>query len=439
MPNLNKRPSDDSTLVVIPRIPWPPACGASVANCSLIQSLVRRGTTVDLLCLSRSARLPELQKIREQLHVRTVELIRLPLLMRFFPLRIILCLLNRFRYSDIPITAIPFVAGGTGRRLFELVQSGRWANIIWDGLHPMSVLISEGISNQKISFAPTNHFYRAHNCESEIWRQYQCNAAPFLRPLLISETKRMFKLERRSIDFASATLCINECDAKLLKTLAADAQKIITLPVELPLSSPRRQKSRMTETQQQQQLQQTQSKHDSPLRLLWMGGLDWWPNKQGLAWFFETVWPKLAAVRKDVHICLTGRGTQKIKMKSGAGSERVSANGFVEDPLPLLRDAHILIVPVFFGSGIRIKALEALINGVPCIGTTAGLSGIAEDGCWISDSAEEWCTVLSTLSVKECADKGATGKAAVQQRHSPHMTDQIMDLLFSSPDAHRAG
>ncbi|NBX16219.1 MAG: glycosyltransferase [Proteobacteria bacterium] len=322
-----------------------------------------------------------------------------------------------------------------------MVQSGRWTNIVWDGLHPMSVLISEGTGNQKKSFAPKNHFYRAHNCESEIWRQYQGNAAPFLRPFLISETTRMLKLERRSVAFAGATLCINESDAKLLKTLVTDAQNILTLPVELPLASPRLQKSRMTETQQQkqQQQEQSQSKQDSPLRLLWMGGLDWWPNRQGLAWFFENVWPKLAAVRKDIHVSLTGRGTQKIKMKSGAGSERVSAHGFVEDPLQLLRDAHILIVPVFFGSGIRIKALEALINGVPCIGTTAGLSGISEDGCWISDSAEEWCTVLSSISVNECADKGATGKAAVRQRHSPHMTDQIMDLFFAAPETHRAG
>jgi glycosyltransferase involved in cell wall biosynthesis len=62
--------------------------------------------------------------------------------------------------------------------------------------------------------------------------------------------------------------------------------------------------------------------------------------------------------------------------------------GFVEDLTPFLQRARACIIPLFIGGGIRIKILDMLSSGIPCVSTTVGAQGLENEGVWIADDPE---------------------------------------------------
>ena len=38
--------------------------------------------------------------------------------------------------------------------------------------------------------------------------------------------------------------------------------------------------------------------------------------------------------------------------------------------------ARVVIVPIRYGAGVKLKTMDALLNGVPLVSTTAGIEGV---------------------------------------------------------------
>lgn len=136
--------------------------------------------------------------------------------------------------------------------------------------------------------------------------------------------------------------------------------------------------------------------------LLCVGSLDWEANRDGLLWFLREVWPKLSASRPGLRLRVIGRnpGPELSRMlSSSAGAEWL---GFVEDLEPHYRRARVFIAPLRFGSGIKVKVVNALYRGVPVVTTTIGAEGlrvrsgeelfIADDTCQTIRSIESLLT-----------------------------------------------
>jgi glycosyltransferase involved in cell wall biosynthesis len=110
-------------------------------------------------------------------------------------------------------------------------------------------------------------------------------------------------------------------------------------------------------------------------RLLFVGSLAHGPNVQGLEAFLETAWPKVQAALPDASLTIVG-------MLPYAGLreevERVGAELHVNVPSvePYYRDCDLVISPIFFGGGTRIKILEAMSYGRPVVSTTIGAEGL---------------------------------------------------------------
>ena len=94
--------------------------------------------------------------------------------------------------------------------------------------------------------------------------------------------------------------------------------------------------------------------------------------------------------------------------------------GKVENALDYISNKEILFVPIFSGSGIRIKILEAMAIGIPVISTQKGAQGIPyKDGhdIIIANSAEEFYEFICLLTKnRELAIKvGKNGKKLIEK------------------------
>ena len=57
-------------------------------------------------------------------------------------------------------------------------------------------------------------------------------------------------------------------------------------------------------------------------------------------------------------------------------SKNVEVTGFVEDPLPYLARASVVVVPLRIGGGTRFKVVEAMAMGKAIVSTRLGAEGI---------------------------------------------------------------
>jgi succinoglycan biosynthesis protein ExoO len=141
------------------------------------------------------------------------------------------------------------------------------------------------------------------------------------------------------------------------------------------------------------------------------------PNIVGLEWFFENVWPLVRAKRPHARLKVAGSVARAL----GAAPEGVAMLGVVPDLTPLYAEAGVVISPLYTGSGLKIKLIEALAAGKAVVGTTVtvqGVEGIVPGAMVIADSPEAFAEAAINLSGNR-AQRAALGRAALTcaERH----------------------
>ncbi|MFZ0042502.1 MAG: glycosyltransferase family 4 protein [Solirubrobacteraceae bacterium] len=118
------------------------------------------------------------------------------------------------------------------------------------------------------------------------------------------------------------------------------------------------------------QLPRRVRKVDEPLRLLFVGSGDYGPYERGLAWLVNKVLPEVrAAVKLDFEVV----GTPPVHPIAAPGVRYV---GRVPELEPYYERAHVVVIPVFEGSGTRLKLIEAAAYGRPTVTTALGAEGL---------------------------------------------------------------
>ncbi|MDZ4692887.1 glycosyltransferase [Terricaulis sp.] len=106
--------------------------------------------------------------------------------------------------------------------------------------------------------------------------------------------------------------------------------------------------------------------------LLFFVGSNTAPNIVGLEWFFREIWPLIRAKRPAARLKIAGSVARGIS----AAPEGVTMLGVVVDLAPLYAEAGVVISPLFTGSGLKIKLIEALAAGKAVVGTSVTAQGV---------------------------------------------------------------
>lgn len=126
--------------------------------------------------------------------------------------------------------------------------------------------------------------------------------------------------------------------------------------------------------------------------LLFVGTLGYAPNEEGLLWFITEVVPLLP----DVRVAIVGANPTQELLKFESPLLHIHAN--VPEVSSWYRTAHAAIVPLFAGSGTRIKILEAWAHHTPVVTTSMGIEGILNtEGALIADSASAFAAACASL------------------------------------------
>jgi GT2 family glycosyltransferase/glycosyltransferase involved in cell wall biosynthesis len=99
------------------------------------------------------------------------------------------------------------------------------------------------------------------------------------------------------------------------------------------------------------------------------------PNADGLRWFVRTVFPIVRSRLPWVRVLVTGADPPR-SVRS-LGGPNVVFLGHVPDLEAAYASARVVIAPIRFGAGVKLKTTAALEHGVPVVSTSVGAEGLA--------------------------------------------------------------
>jgi len=115
---------------------------------------------------------------------------------------------------------------------------------------------------------------------------------------------------------------------------------------------------------------------DGPARLLFLGTLSFKPNEDAILYFCAEILPLLRQrCGQPFAVDVVGRGPSP-QVLALAQLPEVTVTAGVERVEPCYEAADVVLVPIRYGGGTRIKILEALALGRAVVSTTIGAEGL---------------------------------------------------------------
>lgn len=262
------------------------------------------------------------------------------------------------------------------------------------------------------------------NAEFSLWeRAAAVHARWYLRPLLAFEAARMRAFEQRACRAARTVVTLTPEDAALLSPLAASTPVEVIPPCIL--SAP---------------LQGfTPPSPPSGKRFLFVGTLSWEPNSDGLLWFTREIWPQVLLRHPDATLDVVGRGLPAAAHAKLTQVPGLQLHGFQEHLAPFYAKARVIVAPLRFGSGFKLKVLEAMAFGIPVLTTPVGAEGFATGTGFplqVCSDTSQWHTQIDSLlsDDAEWSHQSGIQLAGVRDHYSLASRSLKFEALF-----HRVG
>ena len=144
--------------------------------------------------------------------------------------------------------------------------------------------------------------------------------------------------------------------------------------------------------------------------ILFMGSYAYKPNKEGIDSLVHDIMPLVVEQRPDVRLLILGGQVPYQR-------DWLINPGVVPfEVLPaIIKSCALGVAPIFSGSGTRLKILEYMAAGLPCVCTKKGAEGIGvEDGvhCIVAETASEF-----TAGILRCLEDEALTSSLKARAH----------------------
>ena len=329
-------------LFISPELPYPPQSGGKVESMKLLESLAERYRVTFASPL----------KLDDAHHLASFEG-RSP------------CERHFYSPVDIPRSARNLAGSylqGIPLNVKRTLDAGLQKRIA-DVAHEHDIILLDHY--EVFPYLPTDYdglvVYHAHNAYHKLWQRYATLPGnPAKRVVAALEAARVRRYEAAVADRASVVFAAPN-DARELVAAGADGARIYDTfhlgdDTQLALPDLRFE--------------------DTKKKLMYVGFLGWEPNVQGLLWFIEGVWPLLRAQHPDLRFDIVGKNPDKRLLAAVEESEGIRLTGYVADLQKVYRDSRVSVAPLLFGSGMKVKVLDAMSRGIPTVTTSVGAEGI---------------------------------------------------------------
>jgi glycosyltransferase involved in cell wall biosynthesis len=169
--------------------------------------------------------------------------------------------------------------------------------------------------------------------------------------------------------------------------------------------------------------------------LFHIGSMNWIPNLEGIKWFLDHAWPLIHNKFPGLKFYLAGRLMPEwllnLKMPN------VVVLGEVADATGFINSKSVMVVPLFSGSGIRVKIIEAMALGKAVISTAIGAEGIeytAGENILIANNPDEFIRAVESCiqDIDRTEQIGRNARKLIEDKHSLAMLIRKLEAFYKS-------
>jgi len=241
--------------------------------------------------------------------------------------------------------------------------------------------------------------YNAHNLESGFRHDLDERG--------LGSPRALRAFERRLLERAAESWIVSEADIAAAHELCPDARlryvpNVVDVTAIEPVSSLAREP-----------------------RAIFVASFAYEPNRNGLRFLLQEVFPRVWARLPDARLALAGGGLQT----PPSADPRVEAIGFVEDLRAAYSSARCAVVPLLQGGGTPLKFVEALAYGLPVIATPLAASGLdVRDGenCLLAEDGEAFAAALIRVLADGAPELGRRGRELAAERYSIEALSELL-------------
>ena len=354
-------------------MPYPPNTGGKSVSYNKIQVL-KKHHNIYLAVISTDLKHADLEKIKSENSIKDILLLERPVISLFnLGFTKVINILFKFILTNVPLHQIKTLEFKESIMQFILDNS-------------IEIIFSEGtLMNTFLDFDILDkHHIKLINTvfdlENKLFFEQHLPKSNFLTKIfLYFEKERIKRHERLLLKKATTSICLSCADYNVI----VKNWHIKNVQVIPPLIAP--------------------SEHhyipENPVKyILFSGSLSFYPNLHGINWFVQNILPTIVTDFPEIKLML-------ITNTKLQGHEAMSKYIVYKDPpvgevQEYQANATLSIIPIFLGSGIKIKAIETLSTGTPTITTEFVASAFpSENGTplIIANTKEEFINEIYSL------------------------------------------
>ncbi len=158
-------------------------------------------------------------------------------------------------------------------------------------------------------------------------------------------------------------------------------------------------------------------KKDNSQTVLFIGSLFMPNNISAIKWYIKNVHNRIVMNNKNYKLLIAGstKGKDVSKLRELCDKyDNIELYTDVKDLEELYTQSSVFINPMFHGAGVKIKSINALVNGLPLVSTKVGAEGtgfINKKHVYITDDADEYSRYILTLLEDKKTAKGMVEEA----------------------------
>jgi glycosyltransferase involved in cell wall biosynthesis len=305
--------------------------------------------------------------------------------------------LDRLRglLSPVPYGAARFRSPLLQERVRRRLAERRYDLVIWDEAYNLENLARP---------LPVPVVLNSHDIMQVVWDRYlQVERHPLKRAYAALEVWKLRRWEAAAHRRVDAVWAVSRHDADLLEGMCPGL-RVMVIPNTVDIGT------------------YEMSEGDDGVGVVFIGGMDWFPNRDAVEFFARSVLPVLRTRVPAAEFAVVGRPPAN-GLRSRLEAAGVRFLGRVEDIRPVVGSAAVSVIPLRIGSGVRWKILEAAALGKAMVSTRLGAEGLNfVDGSEIAlvDEPAAMAAAIANLleRPRQRAAMGAAARHRVEREYS---------------------
>lgn len=298
--------------------------------------------------------------------------------------------------SPLPYGAWRFRSQAIKRSVREIVGRDSFDAIVWDEVYNLVNLERD---------LPVPVLLNSHDLMHVIWKRYLgVEQNPLKRAYAWLEYRKLMRWEPQACSAVGSVMACSKHDSSLYRRMNPGTPvTVVTNSVDTKNYQP--------------------TPDDDGRTVLFVGGMDWFPNRDAVEFFVSAVLPELRRLTGNFQFVVAGRAPSAKLLRRFASAPEVHFTGTVPDMRAVIATAAVCIVPLRIGSGVRWKILEAGAMGKSIVSTRVGTEGLDfADGkeILLADEPYEFAQAIANL-LANSGWRRAMGQAArrrVEEQYS---------------------